>query len=122
MDIPVLNEELRALLEEYGPYPYEFFNILTTTENDNLCLESQNAQWSELKRESWHSLNLESYNLWAISDNGDLLWWNGEQTIAMNPRDQEFMSLHVNPKQFIRLIGMGKVTGIFPNDLWSENA
>ena len=122
MDASVLSEELTSLIEEFGAYPYQFFNILTVSENVNLDLEIQNRQWSDLKHESWHSLNLTDYDLWSISDNGDLLWWNGKQTVAMNPRDSEFMSLPFGPKQFIKLIGKGKVTGIFPNDLWGENA
>jgi hypothetical protein len=60
--------------------------------------------------------------LWSISDNGDLLWWNGSQTVAVNPRSSEFMSLSVSPKQFRKLVGMGKVTGMFPESLWAKNA
>ena len=115
-------KELESLTEEYGGYPYQFFTILCSSENPNVDFETQNQEWEFIKNEKWHSLNLGGYLLWSVSDNGDLLWWNGEQTIAMNPRASEFMSLPVRPKQFIRLIGMGKVTGIFPSDLWRKNA
>lgn len=122
MDLVKLQSQLALLIEEYGVYPYEFFNILHNSENVNLDLEAQNELWNDLKSEEWHDLNLEQYLLWAISDNGDVLWWNGVQTIALNPRDQEFMSLPVSPIQFIRLIKLGKVIGIFPSDLWEDNA
>ena len=122
MDISVITKELDSLIEDQGVYPYKFFNILRECENSNLDIEAQNKVWEDLKQESWHSLNLKSYMLWSISDNGDLLWWNGSQTVAMNPRSSEFMSLSVSPKQFIKLVGMGKVTGIFPESLWAKNA
>ncbi|MES9970207.1 MAG: hypothetical protein ABW092_09250 [Candidatus Thiodiazotropha sp.] len=114
--------ELSKLIDEYGNYPYNFFNILQNSNNPNIDFETQNKEWQLVKDEEWHNLDLYNYLLWAISDNGDLLWWNGKQTVAMNPRASEFMSLPVGPKQFIRLIGMGKVTGIFPEGLWNKNA
>lgn len=122
MDLMKLQNELGFIIEEYGAYPYEFFNILQNSENKYLDLETQNELWSDLKSEEWHDLNLRQYLLWAISDNGDLLWWNGKQTVAMNPRSMEFMSLPVHPQQFIKLIGMGKVKGIFSSDLWTGNS
>ncbi len=118
MDHSKLFVELDSLIEDCGVYPYRFFNILHRSENPNLDLIKQNEIWQDVKTEEWHDLKLEAYSLWAISDNGDLLWWNEEQTIAMNPRAQEYMALPVNPRQFIRLIGLGKVTGIFPSALW----
>ena len=117
-----ISKELESLAEEFGGYPYQFFTILCSSDNPNVDFETQNQEWGFIKNETWHSLNLDDYFLWSVSDNGDLLWWNGEQTIAMNPRASEFMSLPVRPKQFIRLVGMGKVTGIFPSDLWEQNA
>ena len=122
MDLVEIQSELTSIIEEYGAYPYEFFNILHNSENVNLDLEKQNELWGDFKIEDWHDLNLEKYLLWSISDNGDLLWWNGEQVVAANPRAFEFISLPVPPKQFIKLIGLGKVTGIFPNELWQQNA
>ena len=122
MNTKEITNELSALTEEYGTYPYNFFNILQSSKNPNLDFETQNREWEFVKNEEWHNIDLSKYLLWAVSDNGDLLWWNGAQTIAMNPRASEFMSMPVAPKQFIQLIGMGKVTGIFPNDLWDENA
>lgn len=116
-----LTKELKELVDEFGTYPYDFFNILQNSDNPNLDIDIQNKQWEFVKGETWHSLNLSGYLLWAVSDNGDLLWWNGAQTIAMNHRASEFMSIPVRPRQFIRLIGMGKVTGIFPSSLWDEN-
>lgn len=53
--------------------------------------------------------------LWSISDNGDLLWWNGEQTIAMNPRDGTYLSEPVSQRGFIRLVGLNKVGRLFPD-------
>jgi len=121
MNTDKITKELSELTEEYGSYPYNFFNILQRSSNPNLDFEAQNKEWEFIKKEEWHNLDLNNYSLWSISDNGDLLWWNGVQTIAMNPRAGEFMSMPVRPKQFIKLIGMGKVTGIFPSDLWDEN-
>ena len=115
-----IKKELEELTGEFGNYPYGFFNILNSSNNPNIDFDTQNKGWESIKTEKWHSIDLSHYLLWAISDNGDLLWWNGEQTIAMNPRACEFMSLPVRPKQFMRLIGMGKVTGIFPPDLWEQ--
>ncbi|MFT5104298.1 MAG: hypothetical protein ACI86C_001962 [Candidatus Latescibacterota bacterium] len=122
MNDKCVESELSDLIEEYGINPYEFFHILLKSENPNLDFAIQNNHWAFIKNESWHSLNMIDYRLWSISDNGDLLWWNGEQVIAMYPRNFEFMSLNVSPKQFIRLVGIGKVTGIFPEDLWNKNA
>lgn len=121
MDLAKLQNELNSIIEEYGTYPYEFFNILHNSENANLDLQTQNELWSDLKQQEWHDLNLTRYVLWAISDNGDVLWWNGVQTVAINPRAQEFMSLAVSPQQFIKLVKLGKVTGIFPKELWESN-
>ncbi len=111
-------EEIRKTIKEFGIYPMDFFNILHETENPNINFDKQNRINEDIKSEKWHSLILDEYFLWSITDNGDLIWWNGEQTIAMTPRDFEYMSLPVNPLQFIRLVGMGKVIGIFPKDLW----
>lgn len=121
MIIDELTKELKELVEEFGTYPYDFFNILQNSDNPNLDLDTQNKQWEFIKEEAWHNLDMKDYLLWSVSDNGDLLWWNGEQTIAMNHRAGEFMSMPVQPGQFIRLIGMGNVTGIFPSSLWDEN-
>jgi len=118
MDHSKLSIEIDSLIEDFGVYPYSFFNILHPSENPNLDLINQNEIWQDVKIEDWHDLRLEAYSLWAITDNGDLLWWNEKQTIAMNPRAQEYMALPVNPRQFIRLIGLGKVTDIFPPALW----
>ena len=113
---------LAEVIEEFGENPYGFFNILRDSDNPVIDIFKANESLESLKSEEWHSLKMKEYTLWAISDNGDCLWWNGEQTVAMNPRSFEFMSLPVQPKQFIRLIGMGKVTGIFPEQLWCKNA
>lgn len=118
MDHSKLFVEIDSLIEDCGVYPYSFFNILRHSENPNLDLIKQNEIWQDIKTEEWHDLRLEAYSLWAITDNGDLCWWNEKQTIAMNPRAQEYMALPVNPRQFIRLLGLGKVTGIFPSALW----
>ncbi len=115
-----LSAELDSLIQECGVYPYNFFNVLHHSENPNLDLTKQNEIWQDIKNEEWHDLKLENYSLWGITDNGDLLWWNEKQTIAMNPRAQEYMALPVNPKEFIRLIGLGKVAGIFPSALWTH--
>lgn len=120
MDHSKLSIEINSLIEDFGIYPYKFFNILHLSENQNLDLIKQNEIWQDVKIENWHDLKLDAYSLWAITDNGDLLWWNEKQTIAMNPRTQEYMALPVNPRQFIRLIGLGKVTGIFPPALWQS--
>jgi len=117
-----VTKELSAISAEFGYYPYGFFNILHNSDNPNLDFDEQNKGWEFVKNEDWHNLDLSNYLLWSISDNGDLLWWNGSQTVALNPRGSEFISVPVNPKQFIRLVGMGKIGNIFPSQLWEENA
>ena len=122
MNKETITKVLESLSKEIGDYPYNFFNILHRSSNPNIDLEKQNISWEFIKTEKWHSLDLNNYLLWSISDNGDLLWWNGEQIIAMNPRASEYISVPVEPKQFIRLVGMGKIVGIFPPDLWKKNS
>lgn len=107
--------ELEAVLQDFGARPYGFFSILDDSDNPNLNLRKQNTDWDFIKSECWHSLDLSSYMLWSISDNGDLLWWNGEQTIAMNPRDGTYLSEPVSPRVFIRLVGLNKVGRLFPD-------
>ncbi|MGL6213592.1 hypothetical protein [Billgrantia desiderata] len=117
MDVASVRAELERVVAEYGEQPYQFFWILTKSDNPNLDLQSQNAGWGFVKEETWHSLDLAEYVLWSVSDNGDLLWWNGEQTIAMNPRDSQYVSEPVGPLQFLRLVGLGKVGRIFPAEI-----
>jgi len=109
--------ELKLIIQQFGQNPLGFFWILHKSENENLDFEKMNERWAFIKNESWHSLNMASYALWAISDNGDLLWWNSEQTVAMRPRDYEFISLAVAPSQFIRLLASGVTHSFFPKDL-----
>lgn len=66
--------ELEAVLQDFGARPYGFFSILDDSDNPNLDLRKQNTDWHFIKSERWHSLDLSSYILWSISDNGDLLW------------------------------------------------
>lgn len=113
----IIEKELKELVEEFGDYPYEFFTILLKSDNPNIDFDSQNKNWEFVKDETWHSIDLSSYILWSISDNGDLLWWNGQQTILMDHRGSEFLSTPVNPHQFIRLVGLKKFVGILPDDL-----
>ena len=122
MDIHALNTELQELVAEFGSRPYGFFTILGLTDEPRLDLRAQNSQWGFIKEEKWHSLDLSNYFLWCISDNGDLLWWNGEQTIAMDPRGSAFVSEPVQPRQFIRLVGMGNVGQIFPRSISANEA
>lgn len=113
---------LIEVIEEFGENPYNFFHILRESDDRNVDLIAQNEINEDIKSESWHSIRMDGYVLWAITDNGDCLWWNGEQTIAMCPRDFEFMSVPVVPRQFIRLVGLGKITGIFPEEIWEDNS
>lgn len=115
METPKVKAELEAVCQDFGARPYGFFSILDDSDNPNLNLRKQNIGWDFIKSERWHSLDLSSYILWSISDNGDLLWWNGEQTIAMNPRDGTYLSEPVSPRGFIRLVGLNKVGRLFPD-------
>jgi len=117
MGLTKLELEIQQVMSEFGERPCDFFTILSNSENANLNIVQQNARWADVKADTWHSLNLSNYSIWAISDNGDLLWWNGSQTIAMNPRDSMFISEPVSPRQFIRLVLMGKIGQIFPKSL-----
>ena len=115
MDAQGLQSELHELVSEFGMRPYAFFTILGSSDEPNLDLSTQNERWAFVKAETWHSLGLSAYVLWSISDNGDLLWWNGDQTIAMDHRASTFVSEPVAPRQFIRLAGMGKIGNAFPS-------
>lgn len=119
MDPVTMEAELKRVIAEHGERPFGFFSILQASGNPNLDLQAQNKGWEFIKLETWHSLDLTTYILWAISDNGDLLWWNGEQTIAMNPRDATYISEPVSPSLFIRLARLGKVGRPFPTGLES---
>ena len=112
-----ITEAIDIAISEFGANPFEFFWILTKSENPNLDFEEQNKGWSFVKSEDWHSLNLEKFYLWAISDNGDLLWWDGQETILMNPRDNAYLSEPASPKQFLNLVKLNKVGKIIPDDL-----
>lgn len=112
-----IKDEIRKVIQEFGVNPMEFFWILHDSNNNHINFEKQNEAWAFIKSETWHSLNLTNYYLWAISDNGDLLWWNGKQVIAMAPKDSEFMSIPVRPLQFISLLKSGHSFSLFPDDL-----
>jgi hypothetical protein len=114
MDIDALQRELEAVVAEFGQRPYNFFTILAASGGGPVSLRTQNQRWEFIKSETWHSLNLVDYILWSVSDNGDLLWWNGDRIIAMDPRSSTFISEPVRPLQFIRLAGMGKLGQVFP--------
>ena len=120
MDFATLNAELRELVAEFGNRPYNFFTILGQPGEPDLDLRIHNERWEFIKSETWHCLDLSQYLLWSGSDNGDLLWWNGEQTIAMDHRSATFISEPVGPRQFIRLVGLDKVGRIFPDSLISN--
>ncbi|WP_154662548.1 hypothetical protein [Solimonas flava] len=119
MKAEAIKAEAASVIRQFGANPLGFFWVLHDSENENLDFEKQNERWAFVKSESWHSLNMAAYSLWAISDNGDLLWWNGEQTVAMRPRDYEFISRAVAPSQFIRLLVSGVEHSFFPKDLYS---
>ena len=104
--------EISKIIEVFGDYPFCFFGLLKGE-----LYGLKNAEFDFIKSENWHNVNLDSYALWAISDNGDLLYWNGEQTLIMSPRNQEFHSLRVWPEQLMRLVQTKKTWGIFPEDV-----
>ena len=112
-----IQQELAGLIKEFDLNPLHFFWILHDSDNENLDFRNKNIEWAFVKSESWHNLDLADYQLWAISDNGDLLWWNGEQTVAMRPRDQEFISTPARPSQFVRLLASGRAYSYFPKEL-----
>ncbi len=115
-------EHTKKIISEFGLYPYDFFRILSESETPHLDIHLENDQWKHIKDEEWHDLEMSEYVLWATSDNCDLIWWNGERVVAMNPRSFEFMSLKIKPLNFMKEIPRGSITGIFPQDLWSKNA
>ena len=112
-----IKNELKEITKEFGDYPYQFFTILMKSDDPNVDFETQNKVWESERKEKWHSLDLSNYLLWSITDNGDLLWWNGEQTILMSPRVSEFLSIPVRPMQFMKLVGLKRVGRILPDDL-----
>ena len=114
MNFQGLQSELEGVISEFGARPYGFFTILGSSDEPRLDLHKQNEIWAFVKAETWHSLDLSAYVLWSISDNGDLLWWNGDQTIAMDHRASTFVSEPVAPRQFMRLAGTGKIGSVFP--------
>lgn len=117
-DLPErLRTERELLLREFGPNPMNFFWILNESENRNLDSRTQNEQWAFVKAERWHDLNLEGYAIWAISDNGDLLWWNGARVIVMSPRTRDFFSIRASPSQLLRRLQTQGRPEFFPSDL-----
>lgn len=117
MDSEAIKLEISKAEEAHGINPLGFFWLLTDSQNPNLNFQVQNERGNDLKKENWHNLDLSNYWLYAISDNGDFLWYNGHQTVAMNPRSQMFVSISSPPAQFIRLVRLGKATNLFPEDL-----
>ena len=112
-----IKREIDVLIEEFGTNPLGFFWILHDSRNENVDFATQNKKCAIIKYETWHSLDLAEYQLWAISDNGDLLWWNGNQVVVMAPRDRAFVSTPMRPSQFIRLLKSGQTFSVFPDDL-----
>ena len=112
-----IEHELEQLVAKYGINPLGFFWVLHDSTNDNLDFRKQNERWAFVKAESWHSLDLIAYVLWAISDNGHLLWWNQRQLIVMLPRDKKFCSISIAPPQFLCQLISGRRFEFFPDDL-----
>lgn len=115
-------EAVKEIEKEFGKSPFDFFNLLLDDDCEIFDYDLENKRWSHVKKDDWHDLNMEKYILWATTDNADLIWWNGERIIAMNPRSFQFMSLNIRPLNFIKEIPRGTITGIFPHDLWEKNA
>ncbi|MEM8599430.1 MAG: hypothetical protein AAGF99_05890 [Bacteroidota bacterium] len=113
----IVRAEIREVVAVHGTYPLRFFSILDSSGSPSLDFETRNAEYDYIRAETWHSLDLSDYRLWAYSDNADLLWWNGDQTILMDYRGSAFISIGVRPSQFIRLVAMGKYASFFPQDL-----
>ena len=120
MTMSDMHVEIEKVIDEFSDNPLDFFWILTDSDNDNINFYKQNDKVKNIRNDDWHSLNLDGYDLWAISDNGDYLWWNGRQTIGMNPRSMNLVSQCISPVQFLRLAQMGNFSSIFPSDLGSS--
>ena len=112
-----VRRETEKAAARHGRNPLGFIWLLDSADNSSLNFEAQNEKWKSVRAESWHSVDLDQYRLWAISDNGDLFWWNGEQTLVMAPRDREFFSVGVAPDQFLSLRKSGRFSSFFPDDL-----
>lgn len=113
-----LIKEIKKVISEFSIHPFSYFWVLSNSKNLNLNFDEQNKRYAFVKSEDWHNLNLENFSLWAISDNGDLLWWNGYQTILMNPRDCVYLSEPVSPSQFLNLVKQNKVGKIISDSLF----
>ncbi len=117
MDKSKIRNEISVISESHGVYVFDFINLLVKD-----LFESENKEYSFIKSESWHNLNLEAYDLWAVSDNGDYFWWNGSQTVVMNPRSSKFISLPSTPRSLIKAISKGYDCCMLPEGLGNQNA
>ena len=118
MNYPQIKIALEELIKNWSVYPFEFFNILHDPSNHDFTIENENENWDFVKSEEWHNLNLDGFILWATSDNGHLLYWNGQQILMLMPRDFEFHSLaSSNLNTFLNCIKTGNNFGLFPDNL-----
>ena len=115
-------EELEKLTADYGSNPLEYFHILVDKPHKVLNFDLQNKLCSDLKSESWHGLNLNAYWMWALTDNGEYLFWDGQQMILMEPKDFSFTSLHTSPFRFMRNLMSGRNIEVLPAGLVSSSA
>ena len=117
----MLDEDVRVAIREveaaFGSNPLGYFWLLQLTGGDHLDYDAVNRLHDNVRNKSWHSLRLHDYRVWALSDNGDMLWWNGDQTIAMDGRAREFVSVAVRPLQFMKLVSERRYSQLFPDEL-----
>ena len=114
--------QIEKIVEVYGDRPLDYFCMLVDGDHKVLSFDLQNSLSEELKLEAWHSLNLENYWMWALSDNGEYLFWDGQQVVILNSRSFKFLSVHMPPFNLIRNLIAGIRIDIFPEDLLDAKA
>lgn len=117
MTDPRIRKDVNEAIASFGLYPFDYFRLLDKSDNPNLYFSAMNQSTEFIKFESWHSLKLATYYLWATTDNGEYIWYDGHQIIAMNARDHMFISVLATPRQFLTMVKRGSHFDLFPSDL-----
>ena len=92
------------LIERFGHYPHQFLSILENHgKNEHLNQESQSHLWLHTLREHpVPGFDPQGFELWGISDNGDLFFSHGsDKVVIVNHRDNTVIQLNVSADECI---------------------
>ena len=96
-----------TLVRQFGEYPHEFVWILrVNTENKHLNLDEQSRLWKDtLGKYPINGFDHRAWTLWAISDNGDLLFHDHSKRVAIvDPRVNDFAIHPITPQQCLETL------------------